>query len=58
MNSKMSRSQAVEWLEARLPVRPGSKALKVAQDRLLEKAMARELGAKPPCSRQWQPARS
>jgi 5-(carboxyamino)imidazole ribonucleotide synthase len=36
---------AVEWLEARVPVRPGSKALKVAQDRLLEKAMARELGA-------------
>lgn len=36
---------AVEWLEARVAVRPGSKALKVAQDRLLEKAMARELGA-------------
>lgn len=36
---------AVEWLEARVPVRPGSKALRVAQDRLLEKAMARELGA-------------
>jgi 5-(carboxyamino)imidazole ribonucleotide synthase len=36
---------AVEWLEQRVPVRPGSKALKVAQDRLLEKAMAAELGA-------------
>ena len=37
--------KAVQWLEARVPVRPGSKALEVAQDRLLEKAMARELGA-------------
>lgn len=37
--------RAVEWLEARVPVRPGSKALKVAQDRLLEKSMARDLGA-------------
>tara|TARA_R110002020_G_scaffold5887_7_gene24232 strand:- start:2623 stop:3711 length:1089 start_codon:yes stop_codon:yes gene_type:complete len=36
---------AVKSLEARLPVRPGSKALEVAQDRLLEKATARELGA-------------
>jgi len=36
---------AVEWLEERVPVRPGSKALKVAQDRLLEKSMARDLGA-------------
>ncbi|WP_420407217.1 5-(carboxyamino)imidazole ribonucleotide synthase [Hoeflea sp.] len=36
---------AVEWLEAKIPVRPGSKALKVAQDRLLEKSMARDLGA-------------
>lgn len=36
---------AVEWLEARVPVRPGSKALRVAQDRLLEKTMARDLGA-------------
>ncbi|MCY0148259.1 5-(carboxyamino)imidazole ribonucleotide synthase [Hoeflea sp. G2-23] len=36
---------AVEWLEERVPVRPGSKALKVSQDRLLEKAMAAELGA-------------
>lgn len=37
--------KAVQWLESRVPVRPGSKALEVAQDRLLEKAMARELGA-------------
>lgn len=36
---------AVRWLEAHVPVRPGSKALEVAQDRLLEKAMARQLGA-------------
>ena len=37
--------EAVQWLESRVPVRPGSKALEVAQDRLLEKGMARELGA-------------
>ena len=37
--------KAVQWLESRVAVRPGSKALEVAQDRLLEKAMARELGA-------------
>ncbi|MEM5495478.1 5-(carboxyamino)imidazole ribonucleotide synthase [Hoeflea sp. AS16] len=37
--------KAVQWLETCVPVRPGSKALEVAQDRLLEKAMARELGA-------------
>tara|TARA_R110002020_G_scaffold316361_8_gene531526 strand:- start:6095 stop:7183 length:1089 start_codon:yes stop_codon:yes gene_type:complete len=36
---------AVRWLEAHIPVRPGSRALEVAQDRLLEKTMARELGA-------------
>jgi len=36
---------AVKWLEQHVPVRPGSKALEVAQDRLLEKAMARQLGA-------------
>ena len=36
--------EAVKWLESRVPVRPGSKALEVAQDRLLEKAMARQLG--------------
>ena len=37
--------KAVQWLESRVAVRPGSKALEVAQDRLLEKAMARHLGA-------------
>jgi len=37
--------EAVRSLESRVPVRPGSKALEVAQDRLLEKTMARELGA-------------
>lgn len=36
---------AVKSLETKVPVRPGSKALEVAQDRLLEKNMARELGA-------------
>ena len=36
---------AVRWLESRVPVRPGSRALEVAQDRLLEKAMAGRLGA-------------
>ncbi|MCY0096540.1 5-(carboxyamino)imidazole ribonucleotide synthase [Hoeflea ulvae] len=36
---------AVQWLEAHVAVRPGSKALEVAQDRLLEKTMARDLGA-------------
>jgi 5-(carboxyamino)imidazole ribonucleotide synthase len=36
---------AVKFLEALVPVRPGSKALGVAQDRIAEKTMARELGA-------------
>ena len=36
---------AVEFLETLKPVRPGSKALAVAQDRLAEKSLARELGA-------------
>lgn len=36
---------AVQWLESHVPVRPGSRALEVAQDRLLEKTMAHELGA-------------
>ncbi len=36
---------AVTFLEKLKPVRPGSKALRVAQDRLKEKAQARELGA-------------
>ena len=37
--------EAVSFLEKLKPVRPGSKALRVAQDRLQEKALARELGA-------------
>ena len=37
--------EAVRFLEALLPVRPGSKPLGVAQDRLQEKALARQLGA-------------
>jgi 5-(carboxyamino)imidazole ribonucleotide synthase len=36
---------AVEFLERLKPVRPGSKALRVAQDRLNEKQVARDLGA-------------
>ena len=37
--------ETVEHLERSVPVRPGSKALRTAQDRLLEKALARKLGA-------------
>ncbi len=37
--------EAVRFLEARVPVRPGSKSLAVAQDRLAEKRLARDLGA-------------
>jgi 5-(carboxyamino)imidazole ribonucleotide synthase len=37
--------EAVIFLETLLPVRPGSKALAVAQDRLREKALARTIGA-------------
>ncbi|MGL4441799.1 MAG: 5-(carboxyamino)imidazole ribonucleotide synthase [Bosea sp. (in: a-proteobacteria)] len=37
--------EAVEFLETLVPVRPGSKALGVAQDRLAEKHLARSLGA-------------
>ena len=37
--------EAVRFLEKIKPVRPGAKALAVAQDRLNEKALARELGA-------------
>ena len=37
--------EAVAFLEKLKPVRPGSKALMVAQNRLKEKALARELGA-------------
>jgi 5-(carboxyamino)imidazole ribonucleotide synthase len=35
----------VEFLEQHVPVRPGSKALAVAQDRIKEKTLARKLGA-------------
>jgi 5-(carboxyamino)imidazole ribonucleotide synthase len=35
----------VRFLEGLVPVRPGSKALDVAQDRLKEKRLARDLGA-------------
>jgi 5-(carboxyamino)imidazole ribonucleotide synthase len=38
--------ETVRFLEALKPVRPGSKALEVAQDRLAEKRLARRLGAK------------
>ena len=38
--------EAVRFLENRGPVRPGAKALDVAQDRLKEKALARKLGAR------------
>jgi 5-(carboxyamino)imidazole ribonucleotide synthase len=38
-------ARTVEILEARVAVRPGSKALAVAQDRIKEKILARELGA-------------
>lgn len=38
--------EAVERLERSVPVRPGAKALRTAQDRLLEKALARRLGAR------------
>lgn len=40
-------SQTVERLEAKLPVEPNSKALMIAQDRLLEKQMSEEIGARP-----------
>ncbi len=36
---------AVTFLERLVPVRPGSKALAVAQDRIAEKTLAREMGA-------------
>jgi 5-(carboxyamino)imidazole ribonucleotide synthase len=35
----------VAFLESLVPVRPGSQALRVAQDRILEKTLARSLGA-------------
>lgn len=37
--------ETVRFLEARVPVRPGSRALEVAQDRLEEKRLANALGA-------------
>ncbi len=37
--------EAVRFLESRIAVRPGAKALDVAQDRLKEKSLARALGA-------------
>ncbi len=37
--------ETVLFLEKRIPVRPGSKALGVAQDRIQEKTLARQLGA-------------
>lgn len=37
--------ETVEFLSARIPVRPGAKALACAQDRMNEKTLARELGA-------------
>lgn len=37
--------EAVQFLEKLKPVRPGSKALEVAQDRIKEKTLARDLGA-------------
>lgn len=38
--------ESVAFLEGLKPVRPGSKALEVAQDRLAEKQLARRLGAR------------
>ncbi len=38
--------EAIEWLERYVPVRPGSRALRVAQDRLAEKTLARRLDAR------------
>jgi 5-(carboxyamino)imidazole ribonucleotide synthase len=38
-------ARTVEILSARVPVRPGAKALAVCQDRLSEKSLAQELGA-------------
>ncbi len=39
-------ARAVDILSARVPVRPGAKALAVCQDRVAEKELARKLGAK------------
>lgn len=40
-------SQTIEQLEAERPVHPNARALMIAQDRLLEKQMAEEIGARP-----------
>jgi len=45
----------VEWLAARVPVRPGPAALRVAQDRAAEKAFAEEVGGRPA---RWAPVSS
>jgi 5-(carboxyamino)imidazole ribonucleotide synthase len=37
-------AESAEWLAARIPVHPGPRALAVAQDRLAEKTLFRELG--------------
>jgi 5-(carboxyamino)imidazole ribonucleotide synthase len=39
-------ARTVEILAGRVPVRPGAKALAVCQDRVLEKQLARDLGAR------------
>ncbi|MFC4727888.1 5-(carboxyamino)imidazole ribonucleotide synthase [Coralloluteibacterium thermophilus] len=39
---------AAEWLAGRIPVHPGPRALAVAQDRLAEKSLFRELGIPVP----------
>jgi 5-(carboxyamino)imidazole ribonucleotide synthase len=39
-------ARTVEILAGRVPVRPGAKALAICQDRVLEKQLARDLGAK------------
>jgi 5-(carboxyamino)imidazole ribonucleotide synthase len=38
-------AETVAFLESKIPVRPGSRALSVAQDRIKEKSLARQLGA-------------
>ena len=46
-SSRMSPSPPVERLAARVPVRPGARALDVAQDRLAEKTFIAGLGGTP-----------
>jgi 5-(carboxyamino)imidazole ribonucleotide synthase len=38
-------AETVRFLETRVPMRPGSRALETAQDRIAEKSLARSLGA-------------